>query len=59
MSSASHCQTSTAAFVIGARTTRRPRGGRQEEIEMKGYDVVIFKNGKVAVPRLRVIYVAA
>ena len=50
MPSASHCQTSTAAFEIGARTTRRPRGGRQEEIQMKGCDVVIFKNGKVAVP---------
>src|SRR5213080_1761755 len=50
MPSASHCQTSTAAFEIGARTTRRPRGGWQEEIQMKGCDVVIFKNGKVAVP---------
>src|SRR2546428_4743795 len=50
MPSASHCQTSTAAFEIGTRTTRRPRGGRQEEIKMKGCDVVIFKNGKVAVP---------
>ena len=48
MPSALHCQTSTAAFEPGAHDAQARGDGKK--IEIKGCDVVIFKNGKVAVP---------